>query len=128
MPTLRRQSTTTTSRVKTPTLFRPMILSRHPSHKCLRANTKNLPLSRYRSVIRLGSTTEVQDTIANGGRRIEINSVQSIRNSSSKLLMKQCFERAGVKTAPRFINGNFDTWRSENYPFVPNIHFGSKGS
>ena len=117
-----------TGAVKTPTLFRPMILSRHPSHKCLRATTKNLPLSRYKSVIRLGSTTDLEDTVSNGGRRIEINTIQSIRNSSSKLLMKQCFERAGVKTAPRFINGNFDTWRAENFPIVAKNHFGSKGS
>jgi len=114
--------------VRTPTMFRSMILSRHPSHRCLRAQYKNLPLSKYRSVIRFGSTTEVEDTIAKGGKRIEINSVQSIKNSSCKLLMKQCFERAGVKTAPRYINGDFTNWKNENYPIVAKNHFGSKGS
>lgn len=128
--------------VKAPTMFRPLILSRHPSHQCLRAKNKNLPLSRYRSVIRLGSTTEVPDTIVNGGRRIEINSVQSIKNSSSKLLMKRCFEEANVRTAnwrqasnvisvdDEKINFSILTGKSSeiNFPCVGKEHFGSKGS
>lgn len=124
--------------VKAPTMFRPLILSRHPSHQCLRAKNKNLPLSRYQSVIRLGSTTEVPDTITNGGRRIEINSIQSIRNSSSKRLMKECFTRAGVKTAPWFSASSVTGSSTEgleftngvrlNFPIVGKEHFGSKGS
>lgn len=128
--------------VRTPTMFRPMILSRHPSHKCLRSNTKNLPLSRYKSVIRLGSTTDLEDTVFNGGTRIEINSIQSIKNSSSKLLMKQCFERAGVKTAAWRQANNAISANNEgitfgvlqnkptimNFPVVGKQHFGSKGS
>jgi len=116
-------------------LFRPLILSRHPSHKCLRAATKNLPLSRYQSVIRLGSTTEVDDTIAKGGRRIEINTIQAIKNSSSKRLMKECFRRAGVKTASMFnastlndllINASdlTENWKDR---LVAKAHYGSKG-
>lgn len=124
--------------VKAPTMFRPLILSRHPSHQCLRAKHKNLPLSRHQSVIRLGSTTEVPDTIALGGRRIEINSVQSIRNSSSKLLMKECFTRAGVKTAAWYrasiVTGSgtegleFTNGVRLTFPVVGKEHFGSKGS
>jgi len=51
-------------KTKSITQFRPMILSRHPSHDCLRANTKNITPLPYRSVVRFGSTTEVPDTIA----------------------------------------------------------------
>ncbi len=107
------------------TQFRPMILSRHPSHNCLRLATKNLPLLPFRSVVRFGSTTEIEDTIANGGKRIEINTIQSIRNSANKLLMKQCFATAGVKTAQwtRDINEA----PSFEFPIVAKAHFGSKG-
>jgi len=112
------------------TTFRPMILSRHPSHDCLRAKTKNLSLLPYQSVVRFGSTTEVEDTIANGGKRIEINTVQSIKNSANKLLMKQAFEEAGVKTATWTSFNNLESlrgWASEKFPIVAKAHYGSKG-
>lgn len=53
--------------------------------------------------MRLGSTTEVLDTISAGGNIVEINTVKAIKNSASKLLMKQCFTLAGVKTADWFL-------------------------
>lgn len=102
-----------------------MILSRHPSHKCLRMESKNLPLMPFRSVVRFGSTTEIEDTIANGGKRIEINTTQSIRNSANKLLMKQCFATAGVKTAQWTRDANEAP--SFEFPIVAKAHFGSKG-
>ena len=74
-------------------LFRPLILSRHPSHSILRAKNQTLPLLPFRSVIRLGSTT-----VSDG--RLEINTTEAVKNSASKLLMKQKFTEAGVKTAP----------------------------
>jgi hypothetical protein len=74
-------------KVKNPTLFRPMIYSRHPSHNVLRSNTKNIRLLPYRSVIRFGSTTECPDTVAKGGNRIEINTIEAVKNSASNLLM-----------------------------------------
>jgi hypothetical protein len=117
-------------KTKVITQFRPMILSRHPSHNCLRANTKNIVPLPYRSVIRFGSTTEVPDTIANGGNRIEINTIQSIKNSANKLLMKQKFQQAAVKTAEWISYTNIETlrgWSSEKFPIVAKAHFGSKG-
>lgn len=119
--------------------FRPLILSRHPSHNVLRASTKNISLLPVKSVVRLGSSTECKDTIENGGDRIEVNTVQSIKHSANKLLMKQKFEEAGVKTAEWFkYDGN--NWFIENlnfenktaitdlpYPIVAKSHFGSKG-
>lgn len=76
------------------TAFRPQIKSRHPSHSILRNSLPKLPV---RSVVRLGSLTEFEDVAK--GTRIEINSVQAIKNSSNKLLMKQCFSKADVRTA-----------------------------
>lgn len=76
--------------------FRPKIRSRHPSHHPLRSY---LPLMPFRSVIRLGSTTDLSDTVSNGGSRIEVNTIQAIKNASNKKLMKECFTNAEVKTA-----------------------------
>lgn len=112
------------------TTFRPMILSRHPSHDCLRAKFKNTSLLPYQSVIRFGSSTEIDDTVANGGKRIEINTVESIKNSANKLLMKQKFQQANVKTAEWIQYTNLETlkgWSSEKFPIVAKSHFGSKG-
>lgn len=71
------------------TLFRPKIFSRHPSHSLLRVK---LPLLPFKSVVRLGSMTPSFD-------RVECNTIQAVKNSSNKLLMKQCFTRNNVKTA-----------------------------
>lgn len=83
------------------THFKPRIRSRHPSHKVLR-DKKIFPLFPFKSVIRLGSTTEMEDTVDKGGNRIEINTVEAIKNSADKLLMKQCFTENNVKTADWF--------------------------
>lgn len=133
------------------TLFRPIILSRHPSHDVFRSKFKKINLLPYRSVIRFGSSTEVEDTIDNGGNRIEINTVQSIKTSANKLLMKNAFTNAKVKTAPWWVyeysgtgnsfikifpsdndNTELEGWDEYNettlpYPIVAKAHYGSKG-
>lgn len=79
--------------------FRPRIRSRHPSHSDLRSrNGQMLPLMPFRAVIRFGSKHEYSDTIEKGGDRVELNSVESITNSSNKLLMKTCFTNDEVIT------------------------------
>lgn len=87
------------------TKWRPVIRSRHPSHDSLRRRNplKLLPLLPFKSLIRFGSSTEMQSTIANGGDRIELNTVEAIKNSSNKLLMKQRFTKKEVKTADWWI-------------------------
>lgn len=74
------------------TLFRPKIRSRHPSHSPLRTSLSLLP---FRSVVRLGSTTKLQDNY----QRVECNTVDAVKTSSSKLLMKEAFESSHVITA-----------------------------
>lgn len=81
------------------TRFRPKIFSRHPTHSPLRTK---LPLMPFRSVVRLGSTTNIKDSVTNGGERIECNTIESIKNASNKRLMKQCFTNGDVKTAEWF--------------------------
>ena len=134
---------TPTVKKKKYTLFRPMILSRHPSHDVLRLKHKKIAALPYRSVIRFGSSTEVEDTVAKGGNRIEINTVQAIKTSANKLLMKQKFAEVSVKTAQWFtfnnhlfyLHGNLacgseNTRGIENieYPIVAKAHYGSKGT
>lgn len=116
-------------------LFRPLILSRHPSHSILRAKNQTLPLLPFRSVIRLGSSTESDG-------RLEINTVEAVKNSASKLLMKQKFTKAGVKTAKwwklrdsaAYPFGNtlegedlFLEYQGLPFPLVAKSHFGSRG-
>jgi glutathione synthase/RimK-type ligase-like ATP-grasp enzyme len=76
--------------------FKPRIRSRHPSHSPLR---EQLPRMTKRAIVRLGSTTPIPQ---DGKNYIEVNTTNAINNSANKLLMKQCFTKAGVKTAQWF--------------------------
>lgn len=117
--------------VKKPiTQWRVRVRSRHPSHNALRNAVIRLP---FKSVIRLGSETVVKDV------DVECNTVEAVKNSASKLLMKQCFTNAGVVTAPWWTtndNKTFTSWKLakesvsiENLPYpliVKSLH-GSRG-
>ena len=114
------------------TSFRTLVLTRHPSHSPLRVK---LPLLPFRSVLRLGSTTPVHDG------RVELNSVQGVKNSSNKLLMKQCFKQANIKTANwgkasdvDVINDGGIQFSTDingcqglEFPIVAKSHYGSRG-
>ena len=108
-------------------LFRPLILSRHPSHDILRSKHKNIRLFPFKSIVRFGSTTEIDDNY----KYIEINTIQSIKNSSNKLLMKLKFEEAEVKNADWEISTNINDlnlFLLNNKIIVAKHHYGSKGS
>lgn len=106
--------------------YQPQIRSRHPSHSILR---RQLPRMPFRSVVRLGSTTELDDMgrAPGGSERIECNTVQAIRNSSNKLLMKQCFTKASVMTAAWARHDETEKITSFEFPIVAKAHFGSRG-
>jgi len=81
----------------------------------------------FRAVVRLGSTTEIE--ASERTLRVECNSIQSIKNSSSKALMKACFLKAGVMTAAYTKNAAdvdklTDNWGSW---LVAKSHYGSRG-
>lgn len=115
------------------TQFRPVIRSRHPSHDILRRENKTLPLLPFKSVIRFGSSKEFTDG------RIELNTVEAIKNSSNKLLMKDCFTDNYVKTADWWqylidgmfanqINNEEDCIENLPYPIISKHIFGSRGT
>lgn len=83
------------SSIKKTNGYSPLVLTRHSTHFNLR---KLLPKLPFRTVIRLGSTTVVEDAVSKGGNRIEINEIKGVKNSANKLLMKQCFTNAGIPT------------------------------
>ncbi len=120
------------------TSFKTQIRSRHPSHGWLRINMPKFP---FRSIVRLGSTLSLQEayptkTNEQLARIKEINTVQGVKNSSSKLLMKQCFTRSSVKTADWWtcINNTFTDYTNTiinisnlPYPLIAKSHYGSRG-
>lgn len=128
--------------IKKITRFRPIILSRHPSHDVLRTNNKTLPLFNHRTIIRFGSSTETSRYESNNKKKIgvEINTVQAVKNSANKLLMKQCFTKGNIKTANWWTskNGelfltsdlNIDNCQSAElpYPIVAKHIYGSRGT
>lgn len=94
----------------------------------------------FKSIIRLGSITDEPDTVSHGGRRVECNTIQGVKNSANKLLMKQCFSDAMVKTAEWYTsNGNETFFRNNanidgkinikdlSYPIISKSLYGSRG-
>jgi glutathione synthase/RimK-type ligase-like ATP-grasp enzyme len=100
------------------------VYSRHPSHDELR----ELHIS-VRALIRLGSTTDKASKFP----RLEINSVEAVQNSASKIRMKNAFQKAGIITASwcapatlEELNTFFSTFEKD-CKFVTKSQFGSRG-
>ena len=86
-------------------------------------------MTKNKAVVRFGSVTELKSDV-------EVNSVESIKNSSSKLKMKKCFDNAGVHTAKwgqannledllKLANSLTNEWK--NYLVCKSL-FGSRGN
>jgi glutathione synthase/RimK-type ligase-like ATP-grasp enzyme len=123
------KSKSTIGRAKKFTRFRPRVRSKHPSYDILRGS---LPLLPFRSIVRFGSTTELGDETSLGGKRVEINSPESIRNSASKFKMKELFIKAGIKTPAYVKYSNNITYSGlctelDNDTIVAKTCFGSRG-
>lgn len=96
------------------------IRSRHPSHSQFRGKFK----SPVPAIVRFGSVTDYPLA------KIEINPVEAVKISSSKLLMKQKFKEANVRTAEWFTATTIKevlAKANENYPVIAKSHFGSRG-
>ncbi len=88
-----------------------------------------MPLLPFRSVVRLGSTTRTNDFFV--GKRVECNTVEAVKNSANKLLMKTRFQEAGIKTAEWISSNNTQAikdFSEERYPVVAKHIYGSRGT
>ncbi len=81
-------------------LFRPIVFSRHPTHRILR---EQLPLMPFRSIVRLGSVTELSSSAQSRGKYVECNSIEGIKNTSNKFDMKSIFVNNSIKTPIWFL-------------------------
>jgi len=99
--------------IKKPTHFYLRILSRHPSISPLR---NSILIKGVKAVYRHGSTT-------NSDFEFEINSVESIKNSADKKLMKEAFDRSEVKHAPWIHLAKATTDKISWDKFLANLDF-----
>lgn len=76
-------------------LYRPVVFSRHPTHNILRTDLPKLP---FRSVVRLGSQTELSAKSLKKGTFVTCNDIIGITNTSNKITMKRAFNAAAVNT------------------------------
>lgn len=104
-----------TTKLKKPTHFFLRVLSRHHTTSGLR---KKVLIPKVKVVYRHGSSTVVDDI------KHEINSVQSIKNSADKLLMKQCFDKATISHAPWFHLSTITTNKAGWEEFIKKTEFG----
>ena len=120
------------------TKFRPTVRTKNPSAAILRPRNKLFPFFAFKSVIRMGSTTDFPDSVTNGGQRKEINTITSITNSRSKLLMKKCFDDVKIRSALWYthvtkekegyflVNSKNDTKNPVQYPILAEKIYGQK--
>lgn len=114
--------------------YRINIRSRHPSHDGLRQALSALRLP-FRTAVRFGSTWA-----GDGRERIQCNSVEAVKTSANKRLMKRAFNAAGIKHAkwtewPTIELLEFLTRRQAmeipsplEFPIVAKNIYGSRGS
>lgn len=120
--------------------FIATVRSRHPSHDPLRNwfKSKSAPRFGHRVVIRLGSEYEY----AQGSKRVEINTVNAVKNTSDKFRTKVLLNQANVPTAEAIIyrNGYFyevgnslnvktkAIVNDDSFPMIGKIRKGSRGN
>jgi len=103
------------------------VRSRHPSHDILRKPTFIYPerkgiLLPVFACIRLGSTSKINPKF------LEINTINAIKTSSNKLLMKNAFKKNNINS-PKFWETKEDLLNENEipYPLVAKKIYGSRG-
>lgn len=105
------------------TMFKSIILSRHPTHFPLR-DKGVLPFLPFRSCVRFGSTTELNTKYD----YVECNTANSIRTSSSKLFMKEAFKEANIPSPEWFTIDNIrENIETVSFPLIAKKLYGSRG-
>lgn len=76
----------------------------------------------FPTIVRFGSTTVLDDVRSNGGRRVELNTVEGIKNTSNKEKMKQLFIGVDIPTSNLYIchrnAENIQLYTKEGYKAV----------
>ncbi len=113
-------------------LYRPKLRSKNTSCESLRPRNRGLGVFPVRSIVRLGSQTLTEKVFPNFYGKtpiVEINTVDSIQNSRSKLLMKACFANADVKQANWWDSDKAlaNDEKSIQFPILAKRVFGFKG-
>lgn len=98
------------------TLFRPKLRTRNYSADDLRSLLFKEKFPRT-AIIRLGSTTPNKE-ITSVPNPIEINTVESIENSRSKIRSHKAFDAAGVKSAKYWTSATFSIDKIQQYPVL----------
>ena len=96
--------------------YSPQIRTKNHTASPLRGSIGSFPM---RSIVRLGSRTETAEAFSKakvGVPIIEINTAAACHNSGDKVLMKQCFDAANVKTAKWSLLSEATNW--ETYPAI----------
>lgn len=136
MKTIAKKKEVVAQVIKKPIEHTVKVRSRHPTHDGIRGH--KLSTYPFRVVVRLGSTTPVEDVypvaVQKGLKIVEINAPDAVIISANKLKMKRAFDDAGIKTAAWFkvdhapeVNDaviNLE-WK---YPIVAKHIFGSRGT
>src|ERR1035437_2496059 len=80
----------------------------------------------FRSIVRFGSQTKFRNELMLG--RIEVNTVDSILNSSNKIKMKNIFKEAGIKSPKHFMcEGTTTIPTGWKFPIVAKLCYRSGG-
>lgn len=106
------------------------VRSKNYSCASLRHNEKGIGPFPIRSLVRFGSTTPTEMIFPKSYGKydiIEVNSVESIQNSRSKLLMKECFATNKVKQSEWALPDNKDKLNNMKFPLLAKRIFGYKG-
>ena len=111
-------------------MFFPRIRTKNFSSKELKDHKNGLSPQTMRSIVRLGSTTDTEVICPKSFNHkpiIEINSVEAIQNSRSKVKMKECFDKAKINHAKwQVLNGAYAK-DDIKFPVVLKRIYGFKG-
>lgn len=120
-------------------MFKPQLRTKNFSAADLRATHAGIGEFLVRSIVRLGSRTSLKEAFPKSygiKRIIEVNTVQAIENSRSKLLMKGCFAVLNIPQSRWFVGslaggirefGNLITINDLPYPILAKKIYGFKG-
>lgn len=112
-------------------LFYSQVRSKNYSCNDLRRKNNGIGPFPIRSIVRLGSTTETEIAFKkNYGKRpiVEVNTVEAIQNSRSKLKMKECFTKFDIPQSKWWNSFQALAYdKKPSYPILAKRIYGFKG-